>query len=364
MVSGAVFINGRFLSKPITGTQRFAWEMVVALDALLAEQNTGIDVKIIAPPGTVAPEGLLRISCEACGNLKGHAWEQWDLFRRTRKGVLVNFCNAGPVLHPKALTVIHDAAVYRMPGNYSLAYRSFHRLLGRLLARRSALATVSDFSRKELVDVLGVKAGDIALLPNGHEHILRHRPETQILDRLSLRDRPYFLFVGTPAPNKNLKRAIEAFAKLRRPDAAFVIVGATESKVYGGNILEKPDNVLMPGRLTDGEIAALYGQAAALCFPSLYEGFGIPPLEAMALRCPVVASRLPPVEDVCSDAALYFNPLDIGDMAARMQDILASPERRDELKRKSAGRYPLFSWKNGAARLLEILAPMAGRAMP
>jgi glycosyltransferase involved in cell wall biosynthesis len=93
-----------------------------------------------------------------------------------------------------------------------------------------------------------------------------------------------------------------------RPDIAFVKVGAAKANVFGDLHLNKPDNVIMPGRLSDEEILALYRNAVALVFPSLYEGFGIPPLEAMTLGCPVLASRIPPIEEVCGDSALYFDP--------------------------------------------------------
>ncbi|MDR3424425.1 MAG: glycosyltransferase family 1 protein [Alphaproteobacteria bacterium] len=353
MVTLPIFINGRFYGKKITGTERFAREIVAALDALLCERNSDANVTILAPQGTVKPDGVSRIGFANVGCLHGHAWEQWDLARAARHGVLLNFCNSGPVFHPRQLVVVHDAAVYRIPGNYGRLYGLFHRALGRFLAQRAMLTSVSNFSRKELAAIWGVEESAVSILPNGHEHILRHRPEPEILGRLGLRKRPYFFFVGSPVPNKNLNRAIAAFTELRRPDTAFVIVGATAGKVFAGNRFEATENVMMTGRLTDGEIVALYRNAAALVFPSLYEGFGIPPLEAMALGCPVVASRIPPVVEVCGDAALYFNPLDTADMAARMKEIIASPELRAELKRKGDLRTRLFLWRDSAGKLLE-----------
>ncbi|MDE1901935.1 MAG: glycosyltransferase family 4 protein [Alphaproteobacteria bacterium] len=363
-----IFINGRFLGKSVTGIQRFAHEMVAALDAQLAAKDSALDSAkdsalrpiILAPRGTPRPENLSRIGFAETGSLRGHAWEQWDLWRAARGGFLLNLCNSGPVLHPRQMVVIHDAAVYRMPENYSRAYGLFHRALGRVLARRARLATVSDFSRRELMDVLGPRVAGMPVFPNGYDHILRIVADAAILDRLGLRHRPFFLFVGSPAPNKNLARAVEAFARLNRPDVSFVIVGAAQAAVFNAANMAKPENVIMTGRLTDGEIVALYRHATALVFPSLYEGFGIPPLEAMALGCPVVASGIAPVRETCGDAARYFNPHDAGDIARAMRDALSGPRENPAAQDAVRERLALYSWPSSAGKLLDWLEKSTG----
>lgn len=351
-----IFINGRFLTQKTTGVQRFARELVTALNGDLAKGGADpLDVTLLAPAGTAKPVGLPHIGFQAVGARQGHAWEQWDLFRAARGGFLVNLANSGPVLHRRQITVIHDAAVYRAPSNYSLAYRTFHRTLGHLLARRSAFGTVSAFSRDELVDVLGVQADDILVIPNGFDHVLSAEADHRIMDRLQLRHRPYFLFVGSLTPAKNLARAIEAFRQLGAGVATFVIVGSIDRAVFQGAATKTSPDVILAGRLNDQEMVALYRNALALVFPSLYEGFGLPPLEAMALGCPVIASRIPPVQEVCGDAALYFDPRDSRAMSKCMGLVLARQSLRSEMSRQGLGRIQRFAWHQSARRLVEFL---------
>lgn len=112
----------------------------------------------------------------------------------------------------------------------------------------------------------------------------------------------------------------------------------------------------MPGRLTDGEIVALYQHALALVFPSLYEGFGIPPLEAMVHGCPVLAADIPAVREVCGDAALYFNSHDTADCTRCLQSFLDDPAMGKSLRQKGAARYEEFSWRKSAEQVLERLS--------
>jgi glycosyltransferase involved in cell wall biosynthesis len=349
-----IFINGRFLTQSLTGVQRFAREVVQALDNLLAETTDSPPITLIAPQGTTAPE-LKHIKFSCVGTRRGHLWEQLDLPRATRGGFLVNLGSSGCVIKREQITIIHDAAVFRHAANYSFAYGLAHRILGRLLACRSTIGTVSQFSRQELSTILKIDAETIPIIPNGYDHILKIAADDAVLDKFALRGKPYFLFVGSTTPNKNLARAIAAFIQLGRADMNFVIVGGSEKTVYRSGITEKPANVLLPGRLTDGEIVALYRHALALIFPSLYEGFGIPPLEAMTLSCPVLASDIPPVREVCGDAALYFDPLNVDDITARMKDIANEQDQRIALIAAGMQRLPQFTWRSAAQKLLSVI---------
>lgn len=350
-----IYINGRFLQKPVTGTERFAREIVQAMDALAGLTNLKDAITILAPPGTPAPEGLKNIKFRTCGTRQGHAWEQWDLYRAASGGTLLSLTNSGPVLHRHQTVVIHDGAPYRMPKDFSLSYQTFHRILGRLLAQRSQIATVSKFSSSDLAALLSLDSERIPVFYNGHEHILRAPSDDMVIEKIGLQDRPYFLFIGSPAPRKNLGMAIKAFRALERSDIAFVIVGAANPKVFRESLDAQAENILMPGRLTDGEIVALYQHALALVFPSLYEGFGIPPLEAMVHGCPVLAADIPAVREVCGDAALYFSAQDTADCTRCLQSFLDDPAIGETLRRKGAARYAEFSWSKSAEQVLERL---------
>jgi glycosyltransferase involved in cell wall biosynthesis len=352
-----IYVNGRFLGRPLTGVERFARGILHQVDAILdaaqAESWT-----ILVPPGVSHDQGFRRLRIRTTGRLQGHAWEQIDLFKASRDGTLISPCNSGPILHSRQLAVIHDALVYRFPEGFSRSYGRLHRTLGRLLARRAHLATVSNFSRLELAAVLKRPAETISIIGNAVDHIETLRPDQAVLDRFSLRHRPYFLFIGSPASNKNLARAVEAFQKLGRDDVAFVLVGKAGKAFSHGLSATLPPNVIQTGRLEDAEIAALYGNAEALVFPSLYEGFGIPPLEAMSLACPVLAADIPVLREVCGDSAYFFDPYDVTAITQAMHLTLDGKLDRESLRLAGKTRAGSFSWENSARTLLRIVSDM------
>jgi glycosyltransferase involved in cell wall biosynthesis len=348
-----LYINGRFLTRAVTGTQRFAREIVWALDAHVTAHGADRDIILLAPEGTPTPEGLHVIKYRTCGSHQGHVWEQWDLYQASKDGTLLSLTNSGPILHSSQTVVIHDALVYRMPMDYALPYRLFHQTLGRILARRARLVTVSAFSQVELAEIFHLDPQKIMVVYNGHEHILAQGQDDGVLDRLGVAGRPFFLFVGSPAIRKNLNGAIEAFRALGRDDVAFIVVGAANARVFSGAVGELPANVIRAGYLNDAEIIALYRHALALVFPSLYEGFGIPPLEAMALGCPALVGRIPPVEEVCGDAAHYYDPHDPAAIAQSMRDCLDGRIDLAAMKSRTETRIPLFSWAQGAIKIWE-----------
>jgi glycosyltransferase involved in cell wall biosynthesis len=225
--------------------------------------------------------------------------------------------------------------------------------MGRLLARRARIATVSEFSRAELADVLYLDAGNIPVFSNGSEHLARVAPNTEALDQLGLRGRRYFVTLGNLTPNKNLGVALKALEQV--PDARLVVVGSVNERVFANNAAGQfRDRLVLAGRLDDANVRGLLGNAAALLFPSLYEGFGIPPLEAMVNDCPVIASDIPPVREVCGDAALYFDPHDAEQLTAGMRTVLSEPAAaRLERIRRGAERAAAFTWDRSARRLTE-----------
>ncbi|UAK23266.1 glycosyltransferase family 4 protein [Sphingomonas nostoxanthinifaciens] len=357
-----IVINGRFLSQRLSGVQRYAREITQALDALIAADPQGLGRnrwRLAAPIDATCDLPLTAIEVEKVGTRTGHVWEQWELLRAARGARLVNLGNSGPVLHPDMAVVIHDVAVFRTPENFGARYARAHRILGRVLARRAQIGTVSEFSRGEIADVLRVPERDIFVARNGCDHLRRVTPD-EVLRRLGLTEGGYFLFVGSPTRNKNLAQALTAFAQLGRPDIRFVIAGSLAKAVFGDVMpADVPGVMVVPG-LPDGGIAGLYAHAAALVFPSRYEGFGIPPLEAMVNGCPVLAADIPVLREVCGDAATYF-PLDDADaLAGRMAQILDQPERRSAAAEAGHARAARFTWASAARDLAQaITSPRA-----
>ena len=361
------FINGRFLSQKITGVQRYAAEMVKAIDALLASEHTAAslrnaDWQLLTPADASEGLDLDRIKIRVVGRLRGHAWDQIDLARAAAGGRLISLANSGPVFHRDHIVVIHDAQVFRRPDFFNWRYLTAHRTMGRLLARHAAIATVSGFSRRELAEVLNLSASRIPVFPNSAEHFAATTPDPGILARLGVQPQKFFLFVGSKTKNKNLSVAIRAVQLLDRGDVPLVIVGGDNSKVFQDNSGQGVSGLLLAGRLTDSEIAALYAHASAFVFPSLYEGFGVPPLEAMIFGCPVIASTADAVVETCGDAAAYFDANDAEALKQLMLERLATGAISEQERRRQQERVAFYSWQKSAKSLLEHLAPPASVA--
>jgi glycosyltransferase involved in cell wall biosynthesis len=342
-------INARFLTQKTTGVQRFAAEVTRALAA------AGTPLRLLAPPG--APTRFDDLPVEIVGTRGGQAWEQLDLPRAAGPGMLLNLGNTAPLLHgAHQAVVIHDAGVFDTPESYSFAFRAWYRALHLALPRRGArIVTVSDFSRARLALRLRLDPARIAVMPEGGEHVLRAATDAGVLARNALVPRGYALAVGTRAAHKNLGALREAAALLASRGMALAIAGAVEGSVFSGASDAEGDGVRLLGRVTDGELRALYENALCLVFPSRYEGFGIPPLEAMWCGCPVLASRAGAVPEVCADAALWFDAEGPATPVAALRRLLDEPGLGDALRAAGQARARLYSWDAAAARLLEIL---------
>lgn len=353
-----ISINGRFLGRQVSGVERYGRELLRAWDAMLEKQPSRIPVRVLLPKGVEPNIALSAITFETIGRLGGHAWEQSELCFAARHDVLIGLANSGPLLHSRQLVVSHDAAVFRFPENYSFRYRTWHRFLSRSLARQARLATVSEFSRAELVDTLGVLPDTVLVLPNGSDHLGKIAPDEALIARLNLQDTPFLLAVGTAARNKNLGLVLEAWRELGNTQARLVIAGAVNDRIFNqANALAATDGVLFPGRVSDAELAALYGHATAFIFPSRYEGFGIPPLEAIAHGCPVLASSIPPLREVLGQGAQYFDPNDASTLVPLMAQAITAPRALPQVARE---RLEHYRWANSAAALHRAALQMIG----
>jgi glycosyltransferase involved in cell wall biosynthesis len=344
----------------MTGVQRYAVEMIRALDRLVAagEAPSALASKrwTLLKPAAAQNELLLQAIETQAANLPVHpqVWDQALLPLMARNGLLLSLANSGPVLHRRHLVVIHDAIVFRHPEFYGRGYVWFHRTMGRLLAKTATIATVSAFSQRELADIFGKSPASIPVFANGADHLARVIPDDTVLDELDLRGRPFFLAVGSISGNKNIGLAAQAFSRLNRPDARLVVVGSGGAIFRSINVEAVPGLVL-PGRLPDVRLASLYAHASAFVFPSIYEGFGIPPLEAMAFGSPVLASTADAVRDTCGDAASYFPPDDADCLASLMTARLEAGPYSIECRQIQKERAAKFTWEASARRLLETI---------
>lgn len=373
-----VFINGKFAARRVTGVQRVALNLLRALDESLSGPD-GLPATppstpqaatrwvLLCPPGATPP-ALRRIETCVVGSSSWplHLWEQIVLPYAARTGLLLNLAGSAPMLAIRQVCLWHDAAVFDRPQAYTPAFSAWYRFAFRWLSGRAEqLLTVSAFSRGRLARQLHLPEERIGIVPNGAEHLLAVPADVSVLRRLGLESVNYFLAVGSRNPNKNLELLLSAWNGVTAtPMPRLVIVGSEDNLVFAGTVRAgdiRASTVVDAGAIDDAELRALYEHASALVFPSLYEGFGLPPLEAMACGCPVLCSHAASLPEVCGDAALYFDPLSTEQISAAMNRLLRDAELRASLRERGYAQARRFSWRLAAERLLAQIDVGAAR---
>ncbi len=353
-------INARFLTQPLSGVQRYAQELLTALDQRLTHSE-GLRARLgpviaLCPCGAaIRDPGWTSIRLRSLPGGRGHLWEQGALWKASRGHVLLSLGNSGPLLHRRHVLALHDGNLWRMPESYSRSYRRAHRLLRPLLARKAAaLITVSRYSALDLAQHLKVPADHFQLISNSAAHLQDVEPRPEILQRHGLCPDSYILSVGNQTPNKNLTRLIAAHARAGAGAPMLVLAGGEARGL--GTISCPGAQVKRLGRVSDGELKALYQGARAFVFPSLHEGFGIPPLEAMSLGVPVLAARRAALPEILGAAPIWFDPLSVDDITAALCRVVTlAPLDRARMVHAGQARAALFSWDIAAARLSRLL---------
>jgi len=358
--SEPLYLNGRFHFQAMTGVQRYAAEITTALDQLAAKDGCSTRLVMLTPQGLDEPIAYRVIQHRSVGRLRGHLWEQLELPGSTRGRLLVSLGNSGPVLHRRQLIVLHDANLYALPESYSRRFRLWHKLLHRLYLRGSArIATVSKFSAGELARYLGLDPSRI-LGPTleGADHILRAEPDFTVLPRHGLVAGRYILAVGSLARHKNLSALTATVAELGKRGLTLAVAGSADPAKFGAAGSGVPLSAKYLGRVSDAELRVLYQQAACFVFPSRYEGFGIPPIEAMACGCPVVAATAGAVIETCGDAALYCDPDDQTAIATTVGRVIDEPDFARSLRERGRARAKTLTWEAAARRLISAIEQM------
>jgi glycosyltransferase involved in cell wall biosynthesis len=343
-----IYVNGRFRSHKVTGVQRVAHEITRRLAG---------DVEICQP------KGQLR-------GWQGHLWEQTALPLHCRDGVLWSPCASGPVTGGRHVVTFHDLFVVDSPEWYRKAYASWYGFSFRQLAHTADhIIAVSEYTKRRLMERFAVDASKVTVVYNGVDaNWFSTSRESAPAARaaLHLPSARYLLSVGSFEPRKNLKTLLAAWEMVvgeLPSDLWLVVSGSCDENVYqSARLNEWPARVFRTGYVSDESLPGLYAGSLGFVYPSLAEGFGLPPLEAMACGVPVLTSNTTALPEVCSSAALYFDPTNARELAQAIQLLVSNQNLQRKLSILGHERAARFNWERTAEQTLQVLRTIASPA--
>jgi len=349
-------VNGRFLVQPISGVQRVARQLCRALARSRAKDS----FSLVIPPEAEAEADQIGLPFEIAGgasdtSLDGILWENKALPKAARGRYLINLTNRFPLALKRGAVLIHDAHVFDLPSTYKTIFGSFYRSLYRwAITSGLDLVTVSNFSRARLSQVLGVDSNRWTVINSGIDHILEPKSDISALGRFGLVPEGYVLTVGALSAHKNLA-ALKLLARgLTTQGHKLVAVGDVAPSVYARADLGEALKYV--GQVSDGALRALIENARCFVFPSQYEGFGLPPLEAMTLGCPVATSDIPPLREACGEACIFFDPDDPEEIAERVLALSNNEAQRVHLGNLGREVTRHLTWDHSAEKWLDLLS--------
>ncbi|SOE51382.1 Glycosyltransferase involved in cell wall bisynthesis [Fibrobacter sp. UWT3] len=337
-----IIINGKFFSQRITGVQRYAREMLNALDPMLM---CG-DVLLVLPKDAHDVPCFQNIKIHRTNIKASIIFDQIYMpFFALKMGLpALHMCHVAPILKPDYV-FIYDANVEKNPKWFTKKIFIWYYIIHWICSKWSKkIFTDSDFAKNELCNFFGVAKHRIVNVGAGWQHMLQIQDDENTLLKFGLEKGNYFFSLGTKAPHKNLKWVYEYASK--HPKDIFAVSGSSDGKIFGKVDAPLPSNVRFLGYLSDSEIKFLMKNSKAFLFPSFYEGFGIPPLEALSTGCRVIVSDIPVMHENFGKTVWYINPhcVDV-DLDVAMNTPI---ESADVVLEK-------YSWRKGAEILREIL---------
>lgn len=345
-------VNGRYLTQKATGVHRYAFEICNKLHEM------GVDFHV-AIPKKIDPGYKFKFKTVTCGSLNTHLWEQISLPRYLKSigsPLLISFTGCGPLNYDNQIITIHDVSHERYPEWFSKNYfRYYHFMMPRIGKKAHAVLTVSEFSKHEIVETLGLDADKIHIVHSNVpfqtkpslEDILNYVPDSG--------SERYIIAVSSMDPRKNFIRLAKAFQHIEDKSVKLYIIGM-RFKAFNTPDMEEitGENIHLPGYIDDEALQKMYQNAILSIYPSLYEGFGLPPLESMTYGCPAIASDIPALREISGDAAFYVDPYDTGDITNGINILLKDDKLRHELKLKGLEQIKKYSWEKSAEQVYEL----------
>ena len=339
-----IALDGMPLASPLTGVGHYTAELARNL-------------AVVAPSDSftfISPEGLLKRRWWSLGLPLHLLRNPVDLFHGTNYEVpLWSGRPTVVTIHDLSLLLHHDVHEQHL-------VRRARRRLPLMAKSASKIITPSKSVKTEVCEAFAINPEKVAVTPEAPRPVFKRREGTEILRRLGV-DGDFILFVGTIEPRKNLRNLVNAYHRLLRSTSLsprLVIAGGRgwlmddfESFIKKNGL---EDRICFTGYLEDEDLCGLYSSCAAFVYPSLYEGFGLPPLEAMACGAPVITSRVPALMETVGSAARLIDPKDVDDLAQAMAEMLSDEKMREHYVEAGRNQVKKFSWEQTALKTLEV----------
>lgn len=340
-----IIVNCRFLTQKTTGVQRFAIEICKRLPSTIK----GKEIIYVAPKG--GGENKIGANIVQLGRFNGQLWEQIDLPRYLKKHdnpVLINLVGIAPVFYKNKIMVLHDLAFKHHPEWFNFYFnKAYNFLIPKSLKHSKFLITVSNYVKEDIIKTYQYQKEQIQVVYNAPAEIFINK---------NIKKEKIILTVSSIEPRKNLKRVIEAFTSIDS-DYKLIVVGSKHQSFsnLGLDDLESNDNVIFTGYLSDEALIKLYNTAEIFIYASLFEGFGIPPLEAQASGCPCVISNTTCLPEIYKDTVSYCDPLSVKSIKTSLLDLILNENKRVSLKQKGIKNAERFSWDISAKNFVKII---------
>lgn len=364
-----IFYDGRTIRKGKTGVGVYAKNLLFALTEISKTRLNVLLLEDIQDAKNIIP---IKTNISYESHPVGDLWEIFLLPIYLKKKKVKVFHSPTfhlPLFTPgiKKVVTIHDLVMYKYPYTLPTAFRIYSRIHTMISAKLSdAIIVSSAVTKKDVVEAFKIDENKVHVIHGAAADTFRPIKEISLLEGTRVKynlPQKYILFVGSIEPRKNLYRLIQSYYDLRRNkkiEQKLVICGGKgwlkeyERILKLINEMDIVKDVVFPGYIPDEELPAIYNMADLFVYPSLYEGFGLSPLEAMSCGCPVIASNTSSIPEVVGDAAIMVNPEDIEGLADAMYRVLTNNELRLKMKKQGLERANKFSWKRCAAETLEV----------
>lgn len=301
-----IIVNGRFLLHKVTGVERYAREILAELDEIIESGK----IEMAVPPEAERIPAYKNIKVVKVGKLQNRLWEHisFPWYVRKQKAVSLNLCNVAPLPSP-GIVCIHDVKIKARPQDFSKKFLLWYKLLLLNACKRAKrIITVSEFSKREIFKYYGVDPERVVVIPNAWQHYEKIGFDEGALKKYGVEKDHYFFSMCSLEPNKNFKWIAEV-AK-QHPEQTFAVSGSINDKVFADGLgFGCPSNMKLLGYVSDEEAKTLMRDCKAFLFPTFYEGFGIPPLEAISAGAKqVVVSDTEVMHEILGNSVCYIDP--------------------------------------------------------